>query len=389
MPPSSEVAAAPAYNTRSHRESASASPSSATSGVLIARMEGILESVADALSSGHELRLELMTHGSRRSRRMQELRFPGRSLSEGQKFARLLLMIQLSHDALVSGRILTKRQIYYQHQELFEKQRVVDDLVDDLAATLSVQRHDLNIVATAKGLCCGLLVIHLHDGTDIDASLGDTLGDADSASEEHFGRGVPVDPLGFGGRKRCYVPVTCVDELLENKSMRTGLADHHVPVVVLADFDPDGLNIFRCYWPDTESPALSSARPDGLGLRLLGIKSDHVIDLQASDSRPALTNQVSAFDFQSSSASTQHSDSAISTSGRYPAQTLSSRDRKHVRGTLSRVVERGGSDAEVVSLTRELQVMLMMGIKAEIQLLEDSGDLTQWLENNLTRLLSP
>ncbi|GJN85598.1 hypothetical protein PLIIFM63780_009166 [Purpureocillium lilacinum] len=67
---------------------------------------------------------------------MQELRFPGRSLSEGQKFARLLLMIQLSHDALVSGRILTKRQIYYQHQELFEKQRVVDDLVDDLAATL-------------------------------------------------------------------------------------------------------------------------------------------------------------------------------------------------------------------------------------------------------------
>lgn len=86
MPPSSEVAAAPAYNTRSHREGASASPSSATSGVLIARMEGILESVADALSSGHELRLELMTHGSRRSRRMQELRFPGRSLSEGQKF---------------------------------------------------------------------------------------------------------------------------------------------------------------------------------------------------------------------------------------------------------------------------------------------------------------
>ena len=30
------------------------------------------------------------------------------------------------------------------------------------------------------------------------------LGDADSASEEHLGRGVPVDPLGFGGRKRCW-----------------------------------------------------------------------------------------------------------------------------------------------------------------------------------------
>lgn len=38
------------------------------------------------------------------------------------------------------------RHIYYQHQELFEKQAKVDELVDCLALTLGVNREDLNIV---------------------------------------------------------------------------------------------------------------------------------------------------------------------------------------------------------------------------------------------------
>ncbi|KAJ6438226.1 Nad dependent epimerase dehydratase family protein [Purpureocillium lavendulum] len=144
------LASAPAYNTRSHGEGPSTSASSAT-GALVARMETILETVAHALSEGRELRLGLMARRGRPGRggggfRMQEVRFPGRSFPESQKFARLLLIIQLSHDALVSGTVLTKRHIYYQHQELFERQRVVDELVDDLAATLAVQRDDLNIV---------------------------------------------------------------------------------------------------------------------------------------------------------------------------------------------------------------------------------------------------
>jgi hypothetical protein len=38
--------------------------------------------------------------------------------------------------------------IFYQHQDLFEKQRVVDELVQDLALTLDVSRDDLNIVSS-------------------------------------------------------------------------------------------------------------------------------------------------------------------------------------------------------------------------------------------------
>jgi DNA topoisomerase VI subunit A len=36
--------------------------------------------------------------------------------------------------------------IFYQHQNLFDKQSQVDDLVDDIAFNMGVSRGDLNIV---------------------------------------------------------------------------------------------------------------------------------------------------------------------------------------------------------------------------------------------------
>ncbi|UNI18564.1 endodeoxyribonuclease [Purpureocillium takamizusanense] len=406
MPEPVGAAAAPAYNTRSHTDGASASPNSATSGFLIARMEGILESVADALSGGHELQLELLTRGSQR---MQELCFPGKTVSEGQKFARLLLILQLSHNALVSGRILTKRQIYYQHKELFGKQRVVDELVDDLAATLSVQRHDLNIVATAKGLCFGPLVIHLHDGTVIDASLGDTgtpipLVRVISALECPSIRWVlvvekdaifrPLVSTGFWTTTLCgpglLITAKGYPDLITRNFVNLFYSTHpEVPIIVLADFDPDGLNIFRCYWPDNENLTTGEPGHGDLGLRLLGVKSDHIIDVPAADSGQTRVSQEFLPDHQSPSASIQYSGSATSVNCRFPAQILSVRDRKHVRGTLARVLSHSGAEEEAVGLVRELQVMLMMGVKAEMQWLDDSGDMTQWLEDKLTMLLSP
>lgn len=73
--------------------------------------------------------------------------------------------IELSHEALLSGTLITKRSvtvnvhagtctfvsdsnrnIYYQNMELFRSQSVVDEMVDNLAFTLGVGRGDLNIV---------------------------------------------------------------------------------------------------------------------------------------------------------------------------------------------------------------------------------------------------
>jgi len=72
-------------------------------------------------------------------------------------------ILTLSHEALVSGNIITKRfvegtdnpwfgslnkprNIYYRHPELFRRQEVVDELVDDLACTLGLGRDALNVV---------------------------------------------------------------------------------------------------------------------------------------------------------------------------------------------------------------------------------------------------
>lgn len=62
--------------------------------------------------------------------------------------AQVLLILQLSHDALVSDEILTKRHIYYQHQELFGSQARLDELVDCVALTLRARREDLNVVCS-------------------------------------------------------------------------------------------------------------------------------------------------------------------------------------------------------------------------------------------------
>lgn len=77
------------------------------------------------------------------------------------------------------------RDLYYKDPELFGAQRTVDTMVDDLAATFSMERADLNIVlyfpfdiepsadvlmkrATSKGLVCGSkLVLHLVSGERI------------------------------------------------------------------------------------------------------------------------------------------------------------------------------------------------------------------------------
>ncbi|KIJ67683.1 hypothetical protein HYDPIDRAFT_173491 [Hydnomerulius pinastri MD-312] len=94
------------------------------------------------------------------------LRFPvqGRSASS-KPIAQLLRVMNFAHEALDEDLPLTKRDMYYKDVAIFKSQQTVDRLVDDLAATLELERADLNIRATSKGLICGSsLFIHLIEG---------------------------------------------------------------------------------------------------------------------------------------------------------------------------------------------------------------------------------
>lgn len=72
------------------------------------------------------------------------------------------------HNLIKSNSITTKRDIYYRDVELFETQSAVDKIVDNLAYSFGVQRLELNIVASPKGLVYGDLTIVTKNGTAIE-----------------------------------------------------------------------------------------------------------------------------------------------------------------------------------------------------------------------------
>ncbi|EJD03135.1 topoisomerase acting in meiosis [Fomitiporia mediterranea MF3/22] len=88
--------------------------------------------------------------------------------TNARHIAQLLKVVNEAHEALVNQSPMTKRDLFYRDVPLFNTQATVDALVDDLAATFSKKRSELNIRASSKGLFCGsALTIHLHDGSTI------------------------------------------------------------------------------------------------------------------------------------------------------------------------------------------------------------------------------
>ncbi|KAF8250606.1 DNA topoisomerase IV, alpha subunit, partial [Wilcoxina mikolae CBS 423.85] len=79
------------------------------------------------------------------------------------------------HHLLSTNQTATKRDIFYQHVSLFRTQAVVDKVVEDLAATFSVPRSALGIVAAAKGMVKGGMRIVMAGGESVECSASATL----------------------------------------------------------------------------------------------------------------------------------------------------------------------------------------------------------------------
>jgi len=110
------------------------------------------------------------------SSRFRTIRYPRKcSTGSAKPLAQLFRVLDLAHEAVIDQMPTTKRDIYYKDVALFKNQRTIDNLVDDLAATFEMERSDLNIRATSKGLICGAgLTIHLVTGDTIE--VNDTEG---------------------------------------------------------------------------------------------------------------------------------------------------------------------------------------------------------------------
>lgn len=251
--------------------------------------------------------------------------------------------------------------MYYRDPKLFNNQSTVDRYVDDIALTFNVPRSLLNVTAAAKGLIAGAATFCRNDGStlsvaaDRDGTLVPSLRDILSVNMQAtkwvlvvekeatfrsiaasaFSPALSQHGVMITGKGYPDIATRALLHFMTTPSSRNGYASPRV--LGLVDFDPDGLAILNTYKFGSarlahEGPKLCVPRIEWLGLR-----SEHVVfggeDLHA-------------------------------TQGLLP---LSKRDRRKAAKMLEQYVE--GVDEGERDVRRELQRMLVLGVKAELQLL--------------------
>ncbi|XXH00861.1 hypothetical protein Hte_007212 [Hypoxylon texense] len=149
---------------------------------VVSKIEDILDHIINALGENRVLTIPLR---SRRSSNEISIQFPTSRLNEVKRFTCLLQILHMCHEALVSGYITTKRNIYYQYPDLFGSQQYVDRLVDDIAFTFGVGRNALNIVAASKGLVAGKVLLTLGNDIILDCSSNSSVGIWILSGESH------------------------------------------------------------------------------------------------------------------------------------------------------------------------------------------------------------
>lgn len=283
------------------------------------------------------------------------------------RFACILKLLDLLHESLTSGRrATTKRDLFYKHPTLFRTQRVVDGLLDDLAATFSVPRDALGVVASAKGMLYGDVTIggrhFLTAGGgalvpgELDAvSLGPELSWVLVVEKEAVFRSLACGP----GRKGVVVTGKGYPDVATREAVRllAGARTSRGPplrVFVLVDMDPHGVQIAATYRFGSVAMAWENHRLAVQRAEWVGVKS---ADLQQ----------------------------AVARAGDGPVEgvaRLTLRDRRKAEGMLARP----WMDA-VPEWRSELQIMLFLGVKAEIEIVSGVG-VKEWVEGKIAARMS-
>lgn len=157
-----------------------------------------------------------------------------------------------------------------------------------------------------------------------------------------------------------------------------------VPIFGLVDFDPDGIKILLTYKNGSRS-LQHEEQATATRLSWIGPKSDDVFGCYHPRSLIADSNQTDVSGLIPNEPLSLFQTSAPP----YPTQfslvevtlPLKVRDRKLAVRLLSATV--GKEDVESLDFVRELQVMLLLNTKAEIQAVDEAGDLSIWLEGAL------
>ncbi|KAF2789689.1 DNA topoisomerase IV, alpha subunit [Melanomma pulvis-pyrius CBS 109.77] len=315
----------------------------------------------------------------------RDITFPGSTVQEAWRFTVLVRILELIHNCLIDNTIMTKRDMYYRHPDLFMKQSVVDRYVDDVACTLGISRSSLNVTAAAKGLVIGNFDILRADGTNVNGRneqegmlvprihLNDTI-DLSSIrwilviEKEATFRSLLCSPQWLSlGSQGLMLTAKGYPDLASREFLRR-LADNspHIPIFALVDFDPDGIAIMSTYKHGSyrlahenvtskDAPTLNLPQ-----LRWLGVQSHQISRTPGTESD---TDNDTIADVQG-------------------LMRLTTRDRMRALKMLE--WDLCAEDGLEQAWRRELQTMLMLNIKAEMQILDElPGGLTSWLSAEL------
>ncbi|KAL9580489.1 MAG: hypothetical protein Q9212_004468 [Teloschistes hypoglaucus] len=307
------------------------------------------------------------------SRTHYQLSFPGNTPQEAWRFstaelaktvrrrtaamltcrpAVVLRILELIHEALVDNVVVSKRNIYYKDPELFKSQKVVDRYVDILSYTFGIQRQALNVTATAKGLVAGTFTIAYHDGATCSRN-----GSQDAMLIDRVDEIRTIDISGVNWVLVVEKEAKGYPDVSTRGFLRLLSVSSHPspPIFALVDFDPDGVAIMSTY---KHGSAALSHESDNLRVpfvRWLGVKS---VDLTAT--KP----NTESYD-----------------DGKGLLQ-LSTRDRKKAVKMLDQ--ELCAEDGVEQEWRRELQVMLMLNMKVEMEMLSQlEGGIELWAEDRI------
>ncbi|KAI1135600.1 DNA topoisomerase IV, alpha subunit [Hypoxylon sp. FL0543] len=392
-----------------------------------AKIEDILEGIVESLAENRALVIPLR---SRRSGNENPIRFPANTRAEVKRFTCVLQVLHMCHEALVSGHVVTKRSglsrsrnsftigtlslnnrrnIYYQNSDLFGSQQYVDTLVDDIAFTFGVGRNVLNVVAAYKGLIAGGVTIELKNNSAVHCNSD---GNGALIPRAEVIRRLDIDEVkwimviekeatfrGLAASRYFETSAAGPGVLITGKGYpdlvtRQFLHNLHstfsqVPIHALVDFDPSGIEIMLTYKRGSQGLAHEEnvAVP---GLSWLGPKSCDILghsNRGASVTHSSQSHQASALAPPASQAALpcpSASGRVLSTNPLEVSSHLTTLDRRKAINLLRKLHSEHDENVDEISLMYELQLMLMLNIKAEIQAVHDAGNLTRWLDEKLS-----
>ncbi|KAJ5759843.1 Winged helix-turn-helix transcription repressor DNA-binding [Penicillium odoratum] len=304
--------------------------------------------------------------------------WPGNSAFESWRFTVIIRILAVIVEAIQMGQSISKRDIFYIDPAYFRSQNVVDRIVDGLAYTIGVDRMALNVEAAGKGLLAGSFILKRDSQIVLDAgsSSQDTLIPRIQENDEiditgtrwvliiekeavfhrlarkkyHMtalvGKGILITGKGYPDIcTRAFVRRLLDFASLENK--------RPPPIYALVDGDPDGIAIMSTYKYGSMGHVHENARLAVPGVKHLGLRvSDIITDPYGSNN--ALLS-------------------------------LTARDRRKIQSML-RNSPIWADDGPESGWRVELQRMLMLNMKAEIELLYDRDDgLEGWIDQRMFR----